>query len=264
MCGDNKMNENNPARTHAGRKPSAFLVCILVSALWPWGTHGAESEDVEIAISLSNMLRAGRGVIASKQSLINDPNVGDKGLSGEVVLAEAIKTYRELTQIDPRSIDAETRKGRLLSAQMTAIREVMDSSQGDINVPGVGFKGFVPAVFARLVNERFAQLIGYEADIKVTAPPSLVRNRKSRPDQWEAEVIRTKLSAKDWPNGQLFHGESKKDGRDAFRVAVPEYYGAGCLSCHGEPKGEIDITGYPKEGGKEGDLGGVISITLYR
>ena len=28
--------------------------------------------------------------------------------------------------------------------------------------------------------------------------------------------------------------------------------------------GEIDITGYPKEGANEGDLGGVISITLYR
>jgi hypothetical protein len=29
---------------------------------------------------------------------------------------------------------------------------------------------------------------------------------------------------------------------------------------HGAPKGEIDIPGYPNEG----DLGGVISITLYR
>jgi len=45
---------------------------------------------------------------------------------------------------------------------------------------------------------------------------------------------------------------------------VPEYYGASCLSCHGGPKGEFDVTGYPKDGAKEGDLGGVISITLYR
>ncbi len=29
-------------------------------------------------------------------------------------------------------------------------------------------------------------------------------------------------------------------------------------------QGEIDITGFAKEGAKEGDLGGVISITLYR
>ena len=36
-----------------------------------------------------------------------------------------------------------------------------------------------------------------------------------------------------------------------------------CLACHGSPKGEMDITGYPKEGGKLNDLGAVISITLY-
>jgi hypothetical protein len=30
------------------------------------------------------------------------------------------------------------------------------------------------------------------------------------------------------------------------------------------PKGELDITGYPKEGRKLGDLGGVMTITLFR
>jgi hypothetical protein len=67
-----------------------------------------------------------------------------------------------------------------------------------------------------------------------------------------------------WPEGQVFTTEAASQGRDAFRVLVPEYYSAGCLACHGEPKGEIDVTGYPKEGGKLGDLGGVISITLFR
>ena len=42
------------------------------------------------------------------------------------------------------------------------------------------------------------------------------------------------------------------------------YYSASCLQCHGSPKGETDITGYPKEGANKGSLGGVISITLYR
>ena len=44
---------------------------------------------------------------------------------------------------------------------------------------------------------------------------------------------------------------------------VPEYYVGSCLVCHGSPKGEMDVTGYPKEGGKVGDLGAAISITLY-
>jgi hypothetical protein len=45
---------------------------------------------------------------------------------------------------------------------------------------------------------------------------------------------------------------------------MPEYYGASCLSCHGQPKGEVDITGYPKEGAAAGDLSGAISITIFK
>ena len=92
----------------------------------------------------------------------------------------------------------------------------------------------------------------------------LIRNRKARPDAWEAEHIEKQLLAPDWPEGQVFATEAQSRGRDAYRMLVPEYYTAGCLTCHGEPKGEIDVTGYPKEGGKLGDLGGVISITLFR
>jgi Protein of unknown function (DUF3365) len=42
----------------------------------------------------------------------------------------------------------------------------------------------------------------------------------------------------------------------------PEYAGPSCLGCHGTPKGGKDITGGRKEGWKEGDLAGAISLTL--
>jgi hypothetical protein len=35
-----------------------------------------------------------------------------------------------------------------------------------------------------------------------------------------------------------------------------------CLACHGEPKGEWDISGYPREGAHEGDLAGAISVRI--
>ena len=69
--------------------------------------------------------------------------------------------------------------------------------------------------------------------------------------------------AASWPKDQTFAAITATNGKTAHRTAVPEYYGASCLTCHGSPKGEIDITGYPKEGAVTGDLGGVISITLY-
>jgi hypothetical protein len=219
---------------------------------------------VAIALSLAKMLQAGRAVISINQALINDPNRGDKGLSGDVVLAAAIENYRKATGLDPRSIPATSREGRLLQSEMAAIREVVDENQSFINEKGVGFKGFIPAVFARLVTERLEQKIGTDVLIKVTAPPALVRNRKSRPDEWEQSVIREKFLDPNWTRGELFSQSRPSQGRDAFRVMVPEYYSASCLSCHGQKKGEVDITGYPKEGASEGDLGGVISITLFR
>jgi hypothetical protein len=100
--------------------------------------------------------------------------------------------------------------------------------------------------------------------MKVTAPEELVRNRKALPDDWEKTVLADKFAKPDWPKGQAFSEPATVDGRPAYRFIVPEYYKASCLSCHGTPKGETDITGYPKEGGKEGDLGAAISVTLFQ
>jgi hypothetical protein len=147
---------------------------------------------------------------------------------------------------------------------MAAIVEVVDDNQATINEKGIGFKGFIPAMSARLVDEAFQRLAKGEAEVKVTAPPELVRNRKARPDAWEADIIKTKLLDPGWPAGQPYSATVETNGRPAFRVMVPEYYAESCLACHGSPKGEMDITGYPKEGGKLNDLGAVISITLYR
>jgi len=46
------------------------------------------------------------------------------------------------------------------------------------------------------------------------------------------------------------------------RVMLPLYYEPACLRCHGGPKGERDISGYTKEGGKDGELAGAISVKL--
>jgi hypothetical protein len=209
------------------------------------------------------MLRDARTVISNNQDLINNPELGDKHLSGQVVLDQAVKGYAKATGSDPTKIDPNSRKGRLLHAMMAAIVAAIDENQATINENGTGFKGFIPSVFGRLVSEDFNQMAKGEAEVKVTAPPELVRNRKARPDAWEADIIKTKLLAAGWPKGQSYSAVVETNGRPAFRVAVPEYYGTSCLVCHGSPKGEMDLTGYPKEGGKMGDLGAVISITLY-
>ena len=100
--------------------------------------------------------------------------------------------------------------------------------------------------------------------LKVTAPPYLIRNPKVQPDSWELDAMQARLMSSSWPKDQSYSAAAAKNGMEAARTLIPEYYGQSCLSCHGSPKGEIDITGFPKEGANEGDLGGIISITLYR
>jgi hypothetical protein len=227
------------------------------------GAAPTAAEDAAIAQSLAEMLRDARTVISNNQDLINNPDIGDKHLTGAVVLADAVALYRKETGVDPTEIDPASREGRLLRAMMDAIVAVTDDNQSTINAKGMGFKAFIPAVFARLVDEEFAGLAKGEAEVKVTAPPELVRNRKARPDAWEAEVMKSKLLDPAWPKGKSYSAVVETRGRPAYRIMVPEYYVASCLACHGGPKGEMDITGYPKEGGKLGDLGAAMSITLY-
>jgi len=222
------------------------------------------AEDTAIANSLAAMLRAGRTVISNNQARINDPALGDKGLDGKTVLAQAIVLYSKATGTDPRQTDPATRPGRLQRAQMDAIVEVMDANQAVLNAQGTGFKGFIPAVFGRLVSEAFNRRAAGEAEMKVTAPVDLVRNRRALPDAWEAGVINDKFLRADWPKGQAFAAAADLRGHPAYRVAVPEYYASSCLTCHGQPKGTLDLTGYPREGAAEGDLGGVISIVLIQ
>lgn len=235
---------------------------VLASMLIPTAVAG----DAEFAIGtrLANMLRASRSVVSSNQSLINNPDVGDKWFTAQKVLNEAESNYVMLVGTPLLTDDLSDRDLRLLDAQKQAMQKVVDAHQDEINRLGVGFKGFIPAIFARLSNEEFGVIAGQEARIRVTAPPELVRNRKARPDAWEKNILETRMMGADWPKGEPFTESVEYEGRPAFRMLLPEYYRESCLSCHGEPRGEMDITNYPKEGGKVGDLGGAISIVIFK
>lgn len=245
---------------------AALVAGLCTAATLMIGANAATSaeDDAAIAKSLATMLRSGRTVISRNQDKINDPKLGDKGLDGKTVLAEAVKIYKETAGVDPASIDPNSRHGKLIRMEMDAIVEVLDGTQQTINRQGVGFKGFIPAVFGRQVSEAFGRRATGLAEMKVTAPPKLVRNSKARADDWESMVIKDRLMLASWNKDAVFSEVAKSKGKDAYRTAMPEYYAASCLSCHGSPAGEIDITGYPKEGAQVGDLGAVISITLYK
>lgn len=242
------------------------LVAVLcIPLLTTSGSAVSAAEDNEtIALSLATLLRSARAVISNKQKHINDASVGDKGVTADFVMGQAKANYKKATGVDFDSIDPASLQGQLLAAEMAAIVEIVAEAQETINQKGVGLKGFLPAVFARLVTQRFRVKKGDVADIKLTAPKEYVRNRANRPDKWEHEVIENVFKSPSHETGQHVTAMTEKKGRPAFRLILPEYYKESCLACHGEPKGERDITGGKKEGGVLGELGGAISVSIFQ
>jgi hypothetical protein len=254
---------HGPGDQRKSRMRGRAILILTIGFCLAASIAGAADDDTGISADLAGMLRAGRAVVSANQERINDPAKGQEGLDGPGFLAQVVAQFQKTTGKDPRAIDPASQGGRLVHMEMDAIVEVIDASQPMFKAPGPTFKGFIPAVFARLVSESFNRRAGGEAQMKVTAPPDLVRNRKAMPDAWELDAITAHFESPGWPKGQAYSAViDQPTGHAVFRVAVPEYYVASCLSCHGGPKGTMDMTGYPMEGAALGDLGGVISIKL--
>ncbi len=225
--------------------------------------YAAESNE-EIALNLATLLRSARAVISDNQKLINDASKGDKGLSADFVVNKAKSNFEKATGKNIDDLPSDGLLGELLKSELSAIATVMNEAQAVINESGVGFKGFLPAIFARQVTEKFRANSGDKADLKLTAPKKYVRNRANRPDKWENGVIEKQFKSPEYTKGKAFFETTPKKGKNAFRLMIPEYYKASCLACHGEPKGERDITGGKKEGGVLGELGGAISVAIFQ
>ncbi len=234
----------------------------LLTQVLPEELDSEREFDHTIALHLTGLLRAAREVISDRQDAINQRG-NKEGLTARQVIEQAQAGYARATGYPLPVLDPASAEGKLLQAELEAIREVMDEAQPLINDPDRGFKGFIPAVFAYRVADRFSQKVGDVAYLKLTAPAERVRRQTNRPDVWEDHVIKAKFQAPGWEQGRFVAEDAALNGRRAYRLLIPEYYAASCLDCHGEPKGATDITGGKKEGARLGELGGSISVALY-
>ena len=147
----------------------------------------------------------------------------------------------------------------LLARLMQESKKTIDTYQAVINVQGFAYKGLIPATFGTETATRFQSWSGIY--MKQTAPSHLVRNPRNKPDEYESAAFARMAAnpSSDTPDKVLV--EVTEEGK-FVRVLLPLFYHRACLACHGEPKGQRDISGFPREGAKEGDLGGAISIKL--
>lgn len=219
------------------------------------GTALANTE-METAELLIKLLQVGRGVVSEHQALINDASKGEKGFTGEYLANQVVERFRKATKID-LSRPNSAPQALLFLAMVESEKEVIDEAQPVINKQGVGFKGVIPAVFARKSGERFYRKTGIR--MKLTGMD--YRYPGNKPDEFEVEVLRVFADTRH-PKGQPYSKATIIDGKPVLRMMDPEYAATSCLGCHGNPKGDRDITGMKKEGWKEGDLAGAISIVI--
>lgn len=218
------------------------------------------AEGTETARLLAVLLDCGRVVVGKAQAALNNPRLGDKNFSPAVFEAQLRKEFLGRTGYDIRDVGAAPMpdSAKPLLLRLTAsMRHVVEEAQPLINQQGIGFKGFIPATFGTKAAQQFSR--NTSVTIRQIGPPGIApRNPGNRPDPDEQEAL--KAMQKSHPRmGDHIVEQTLPNGR--FRVLLPLFYTKPCLSCHGKPKGEIDISGYPKEGFKEGDIGGAISVT---
>jgi hypothetical protein len=219
-----------------------------------------ESEMRETARLLAILLDSGRVVIAHNQDLINDPSTADNGFTPGLFADQTIALFKQRTGhslADLPNANIPTMAKSLLERLLEESKKTIASYQPVLDMKGLKYKGLIPATFGTETATRFQKWSGVY--LKQTAPEHLVRNAKNKPDSFEAEHMKRMSESSFQTNGDAV--VSQTQGM-SVRVLLPLFYEKACLTCHGEPKGERDISGYPKEGRQLGELGGAISVRL--
>jgi hypothetical protein len=228
---------------------------IIIITLMFFTQAEAEVRLESIALTMADYLTAGRAVIAKNQPLINDPAKGDKKFTPQVYEEQVSLEFLKMSDIDLRSLIPSDDFNKALFAIHESAKEVITEAQLQINEFGKEFKGFIPAVFGRRVGDKLYKKTG----IIVKQTSLRFRGDYNKPDDFEVSVLRKFETA---GKGSSYDMETKFGDTRVLRYMVPLYIEKSCLPCHGEPAGERDIAGRIKEGYKEGDLRGAISVIV--
>ena len=235
----------------------AFEITFLAAVFLFAGFYSAQGDckviskqhAEAVAKYIADVIVAGRGVVAEHQGLINDPLRGDKGFTPEYVEQKIREKFREITGNDISSLEPEARE--MVEQVITAAKMSVKMNQARINRAGKGFKGYIPAVFGRETG----QILKAKCNIVIKQTTFNYRNAYNQPDPFEKKIL-AMFEKPDYPKGQ---GYGEFVGSN-YRYLRPIYIKKACLKCHGEPKGALDVAGRHKEGYKEGDLRGAISV----
>lgn len=149
-------------------------------------------------------------------------------------------------------------KAEVLAAEMRAAWDFVDMNQDVINRAEDGTfrtKHLVCVVAAKSISMLFTS----ETDYSIRFTNDTPRQAANAPDAFEQEALAAFNADPD--RKAFWRVVDAGDGTRVFRYTEPLYVTESCLECHGDPVGELDQYGYPKEGMQVGQVGGAMSIT---
>jgi len=142
---------------------------------------------------------------------------------------------------------------------MGAVWDFMSANQDRFASLSYTKDGVYQGLHCAIVGRSVGQMFSLESDYTTRFVNFNPRNAGDEPDSFESEAL--SLFQSD-DSIKEYYAFAEYGGEEVFRYSAPMKIEQTCLYCHGEPAGEVDITGYKKEGWKIGDVGGAISIAV--
>lgn len=183
--------------------------------------------------------------------------------AGLIILLIAVSLGANLawTSMNKRAqMENELReKGEVLAQQMDAVWEFMASNQDRLAQISFTDDGVYQGLHCAIAGRSIGQLFTSESSYTTRFVNFNPRNDADEPDEFETKALDAFLAD---PACREYYGITEYQGVEVFRYLAPMRIEQNCLDCHGEPAGEVDVTGFAKEGWRIGDMGGAISIIM--
>lgn len=184
---------------------------------------------------------------------------GLKRIINSVILAVMALSLSAYVVVDVHSREADGQQ-RLLEEART-FSDIMDSvwKFAEVYQNRTQLEPARSRLYCSIVGKSVGTIFSKNNDYQIRYVNFNPRNVLDTPDDFETAA----LDSFDMALGAVeYYGIAEYEGESSFRYVKALSVTQTCLSCHGEPAGEIDPTGFAREGWTLDSVGGAVSIVI--
>jgi general secretion pathway protein A len=207
---------------------------------------------------LAVLLDSGRNVINEHLLLADGQESVEKDFTPDVFERQLLDVFHSRSGTDLQDLDAARIPAgakKLLKELVSISKQVVTEAQPEIHRRGGGSKEFIPAIFGARTAARFTE----RTHVRLKQTALTPRNPLNAPDAVERTALEV-FADPSYPLEKVISEVTAKNR--SLRLMFPLYTTRKCLECHGDPKGELDRSGYPREGLQLGQNAGAISVVI--